>query len=56
MSEELMKKEEKKMATDNHSEGSERSNNRGYEKKDAKSNGKRMSQEEIDQEIAKLKE
>lgn len=51
-----MKKEEKKVTTDSHSRGSERSHNKGYEKKDAKANGKRMSQEEIDQEIAELKE
>ena len=52
---ELMKKEEKKMTTDSHSKGSERSHNRGYEKMDAKENGKRMSQEEIDEEITELK-
>ena len=53
---ELMKKEEKKMTIDSHSRGSERSHNRGYEKEDAKADGKRMSQEEIDKEIAELKE
>jgi hypothetical protein len=57
MSEELMKKEEKKMTTDSHSRGSERSHNRrNMKKEDAKANGKRMSQEEIDKEIAELKE
>jgi len=55
MSEELMKKEEKKMTIDSHSIGLERSHNRGYKKDDAKANGKRMSQEEIDREIAELK-
>ena len=53
---ELMKKEEKKMTIDSHSRGSERSHNRGYEKKDAKVNGIRMSQEEIDKEVTELKE
>ena len=56
MSEKLMKKEEKKMTTDSHSRGSERSHSRGYKKEDAKANGKRMSQEEIDKEDAELKE
>ena len=51
-----MKKEEKKMTTDSHSRGSERSHKKRYEKKDAKGNGKRMSQEEIDKEIAEMKE
>jgi len=56
MSEKLIKKEEKKMITDSHSRGSERSHNKGYEKKNAKANGKKMSQEEINQEIVELKE
>ena len=52
-----MKKEEKKMATDSHSKGLERSHNRRKMKKeDAKANGKRMSQEEIEKEITELKE
>ena len=52
-----MKKEEKKMTTDIHSRGSERRHSRRKMKKeDAKANGKRMSQEEIDKEIAELKE
>ena len=51
-----MKKEEKKMTTDSHSIGSERSHNRGYEKKKAKANGKRMSQEELEKEVVELKE
>ena len=51
-----MKKEEKKMNTDIHSRGLERSHNiRKMKKEDAKANGKRMSQEEIDKEIAELK-
>ena len=50
-----MKIEKKKMTTDSHSRGSKRSHSRRYEKKDAKANGKRMSQEEIDKEIAELK-
>ena len=53
---ELMKIEGKKMITDCHSRGSERSHSRRYEKKDAKANGKRVIQEEIDKEITKLKE
>ena len=55
MSEEITKKEEKKMTTDSHSKGSERSHSRRYENKDAKANGKRLSQEEIDKVIAELK-
>lgn len=57
MSEKLMKEEEKKMTTDSHSRGSERSHNkRKIKKEDAKTNGMRMSQEEIDKEIKELKE
>ena len=57
MCEELMKKEEKKMATNSHSRASERSHSRRKMKKeDAKANGKRMSQEEIEKEVADLKE
>jgi len=56
MSEEFIKEEEKKMTTDGHSRASKRSHSRGYEKKEPKENGKRMSQEEIDKEVAKLKE
>ena len=57
MSEELKKIEKKKMATDSHSRGSEEDHNRRKMKKeDAKANGKRMSQEEIDKEVAELKE
>jgi len=41
------------MTTDSHSKGSERSHNKRYEKKDAKANGKKMSQEEIDKKVAK---
>jgi len=52
-----MKIEKKKMAIDSHSRGSEEDHNRRKMKKeDAKANGKRMSQEEIDKEIAELKE
>ena len=43
------------MTIDSHSRGSERSHSKRYEKKDAKTNGKKMSQEEIDKEVAKLK-
>ena len=50
-----MKKEEKKMNTDSHSRGSERSHNRRYEKKNAKVDGKRLSQEEIDKELAEMR-
>ena len=47
MSGELMKKEEKKMTTDSHNRGLERSHiRRKKRKEDAKANGKRMSQEE----------
>ena len=57
MSEELMKEEEKKMTIDIHNRGLERSHNRRKMKKeDAKENGKRMSEEEIDKEITELKE
>jgi len=57
MSKELMKIENNNMATDSHSRGSEEDHNRRKMKKeDAKENGKRMSQEEIDKEIAELKE
>jgi len=52
----LMKTEEKKMTTDSHRRGTERSHSRGYKKEDAKENGKKMSQEEIDKEIVELKE
>lgn len=51
-----MKKEEKKMTIDSHSRGSERSHNKGYKKEDTKASGKRMSQVEIDKEVAELKE
>lgn len=52
-----MKIEKKKMATDSHSRGSEEDpNRRKMKKEDAKANGKRMSQEKIDKEIAELKE
>ncbi len=51
-----MKKEEKEMTPDSHSRGSERSHNRVYKKEDAKANGMRISQEEIDKEVAELKE
>jgi len=44
------------MTIDSHSRGSERSHSRRYEKKDAKANGKKMSQEEIDKEVVELKE
>ena len=45
------------MATDSHSRGSEEDDNRRKMKKEnAKTNGKRMSQEEIDKEIAEMKE
>ncbi len=57
MSEELMKEEEKKINNDSHSRGSERSHNRrNMKKEDAKENGKRMSQEELDKEIVEIKE
>ena len=52
-----MKREEKRMTTDSHSRGSERSHSRRKIKKDdAKANGKRSRQEEINKEITKLKE
>jgi len=51
MSEKLMKKEEKKMTTDSHSRGSERSHNR---RKYTKANGMRMSQEEFDRERVEM--
>ena len=52
-----MKIEKEKMTTDSHSRGSEGNHNRRKVKKeDAKANGKRMSQEELDKEIAELKE
>jgi len=38
-----MKKEEKKMTTDNHSRGLERSQSKIYKKDDSKENGKKMS-------------
>lgn len=44
------------MTTDSHSRGSERSHSRRYEKKNAKADGKRLSQEEIDKETVELKE
>lgn len=55
MSEEVMKKEEKKMTTDSHSRGSERIHSRRYEKKNAKADGRRLSQEEIDKELAEIR-
>lgn len=55
MSKELMKEKEKKMTTDSHSGGLERSHNRGKMRNgDAKENVKRMSQEEIDRGIVEL--
>ena len=50
---------EKKMTIDSHNRdnrGSEEDHNRRKVKEDAKANGKRMSQEELDKEIAELKE
>ena len=45
------------MTTDSHSKGSEEDHSRRKVKKeDAKANGKRMSQEEFDKEIAEMKE
>ena len=45
------------MTTDSHNRGSEEDHNRRKVKKeDAKANGKRMNQEEIDKEIAEMKE
>ena len=55
MSEELMKEEEKNMTTNNHSRGQERSHNKRYEKKNAKADDKRLSQEEIDKELAEIR-
>ena len=59
MSEELIEME-KKMATDSHNRDKRGSkedlNKRKVKKEDAKVNGKRMSQEERDREILKLKE
>ena len=55
MSEELMKKEEKKMTIDSHNRGSERRHNKRYEKKNAKADGKRLSQEEINKELAEIR-
>ena len=52
-----MKIEKEKMTTDSHSRGSEENHNRRkVNKEDTKANGKRISQEEFDKEIAKLKE
>ena len=51
-----MKKEEKKMTIDIHSKVLKRSHNRRHKKKDAKANGKKMSQEDIYKEVAELKE
>ena len=45
---------EKKMTTEGHCRGSEEDHNRGNEKEDAKSNGMRMSQEQIDKERAEI--
>ena len=48
---------EKKMTNNSHSRGSEEDHNRRKVKKEnAKANGKRMSQEELDKEIAEIKE
>ena len=48
---------EKKMATDSHSRDFEEDHSRRRMKKEnAKANGKRMSQEEIDKEIVEMKE
>jgi len=45
------------MATDSYSRGSEEDHNiRNMKKENAKANGKKMIQEEIDREIAELKE
>ena len=55
MSEDLIEMEEK-MTTDSHSRGSKEDHNRRKVKKeDSKANGKRMSQEEFDKEIAEMK-
>ena len=52
-----MKIEKEKMTTNSYSRGSEEDHNRRKVKKeDAKANGKKMSQEEFDKEIAKMKE
>ena len=46
-----------KMTTDSHNKGSEEDHNkRKMKKENAKTNGKRMSQEEIDKEMAEIKE
>ena len=50
-----MKEEEKKINTDSHVKGLERSHSRRYEKKNAKVDGKRLSQEEIDKELAEIR-
>ena len=48
---------EEKMTIDSHSGGSEEDHNRRKVKKeDAKANGKRMSQKEIDKELIEMKE
>ena len=47
---------EEKMTTDSHRRGSEESHSRRKVKEDAKANGKRMSQEELDKEIVEMKE
>ena len=55
MSEELIEMENK-MTTDSHNKGSKEDHSRRKVKKeDAKANGKRMSQEEIDKDIAEMK-
>ena len=52
-----MKLEEKKMTTDSRRKGSKRSHSRRkMRKEDAKANGQRMIQEEIDKEIGALNE
>ena len=47
---------EKKLTTDSHRRGSEGEHNKRKVKEDAKENGKRMIQEELDKEIAEIKE
>lgn len=56
MNEELIEME-KRMTTDSHSRGSkEEHDKRKVNKEDAKENGKRMSQEDIDKDTTELKE
>jgi len=45
---------ERMMNSDSHNRGSERDHSRGQKKKDAKSNGMRMSDEKYDKEMVEM--